>query len=63
MPTTYDAGTLAPVTPSISRISSSPPEELAVVTVQADRIPWYWWLTAGAVLGYLAARMVDLGRR
>ena len=64
MPTTYDAATLEPVTTSVARLPTPAGEDaMATVTVTADRIPWYWWLTAGLIVGYFAARVADIGRR
>lgn len=60
MPTTYDAKTLEPVT-SVAKIAVE--DDIPVVTVQADRIPWYWWLTAGVVLGFFAAQLIEVRRR
>jgi hypothetical protein len=54
MPTTYDADTLKPVTTTVSKLPVAPSEdELATVTIRADRIPWYAWMGMGLLAGFV----------
>lgn len=62
MPTTYDADTLAPVTTSVQRLPVAGEAPMAEITVRADRIPWYFWLTAGVFAGWVLANALP-GRR
>jgi hypothetical protein len=62
MPTVIDAATgrataLEPVKTSVQKLPTD--EDMPVITVQADRIPWYAWLGAGFVVGFVVARMID----